>query len=225
MPSTEHFDHCRTPSGCPQCSSRQRVANICRFERLETSTTNITTFSQGQRDRPVYHKANQSVKALCELAPRPTCCGHGRVFNRLEPTERIRVSTIQPHPKNINESDKRQCEPNTSSPSVANSTLVVITLQLTVKQPVILHAFPALLEDPSNPTGIYPMHSRLQLAVCTISNNSAQQQAFRTQLPTLCPQLHVSPPTKHMIVHRQNGLAGVIECRKLIQFQPMSKTF
>jgi Zn ribbon nucleic-acid-binding protein len=65
VPPTEHFDHCRTPSGCPQCSSRQRVANICRLERLEASTTNITTFSQGQRDRPFCHKVNQSVKALC----------------------------------------------------------------------------------------------------------------------------------------------------------------
>jgi hypothetical protein len=127
VPSTEHFDHCRTPSGCPQCSSRQRVANICRLERLEASTTNITTFSQGQRDRPFCHKANQSVNALCELAPRPTCCGHGRIFHRLEPTERLRVPTIQPYPKNINESDKRQREPSTSSPSVANSTLVAIT--------------------------------------------------------------------------------------------------
>ena len=117
VPSTEHFDHCRTPSGCPQCSGRQRAANICRLERLETSTTNVTTFSQGQRDRPLCHKANQSVKALCELAPRPTCCGHGRIFHRLEPTERIRVPTIQPYPKNINESDKRQREPSTSSPA------------------------------------------------------------------------------------------------------------
>ena len=127
VPSTEHFDHCRTPSGCPQCSSRQGVANICRLERLETSTTNITTYSKGQRDRSLCNKANQSVKALCELAPKPTCCGHGRVFNKLEPTERIRVPTIQPHPKNIDESDKRQREPSTSSPSVANSTLVAIT--------------------------------------------------------------------------------------------------
>ena len=68
------------------------------------------------------------------------------------------------------------------------------------------------------------MHPRLQLAVWTISNNSAQQQAFRTQLPVSCLRLHVSPATNHMIVHGQNGTAGVIE-EKLIQFQPLSKTF
>ena len=65
---------------------------------------------------------------------------------------------------------------------------------------------------------------RLRLAVWTISNNSAQQQAFRTQLPAFCPRLHVNPPTNHMTVHGQNGTAGVIE-GKLIQFQPLSKTF
>jgi hypothetical protein len=109
---------------------------------------------------------------------------------------------------------------------VANSTLVAITTttQLTVNQPVLLSVSPPLLEDLSNPRAIHPMHQRLQLAVWTISNNSAQQQAFRTQLHIFCPQLHVSPPTKHMIVHGQNGIACVIE-RKLIEFQPMSKTF
>jgi hypothetical protein len=95
-----------------------------------------------------------------------------------------------------------------------------LLLQLTVKQPVLLPVSP----DPSNSRAIHPMHPRLQLAVWTISNNSAQQQAFRTQLPIFYPQLHVSPPTKHMIVHGQKGIAGVIE-GKLIQFQPMSKTF
>jgi hypothetical protein len=134
--------------------------------------------------------------------------------------EVIRVPTIQPHPKNINESDKQEREPGTSSPSVANSTLVAITTttQLTVNQPVLLPVSPPLLEDPSNAKAIHPMHPRLQLAVWTISNNSAQKQAFRTQLHIFCPQLHVSPPTKYMIiVHGQNGIACVIE-RKLIQF-------
>ena len=66
-----------------------------------------------------------------------------------------------------------------------------LLLQLTVKQPVLLPVSPALLEDPSNPRAIHPMHPRLQLAVWTISNNSAQQQPFRTQLPIFYPQLHV----------------------------------
>ena len=66
-----------------------------------------------------------------------------------------------------------------------------LLLQLTVKQPVLLPVSPALLKDPSNPRAIHPMHPRLQLAVWTISNNSAQQQPFRTQLPTFYPQLHV----------------------------------
>ena len=99
-----------------------------------------------------------------------------------------------------------------------------LLLQLTVQLPVLLPASPTLLQDPSNPKAIHPMYPRLRLAVWTISNNSAQQQTFRTQLPAFCPRLHVNPPTNHMTVHGQNGTAGVIE-GKLIQFQPLSKTF
>ena len=119
---------------------------------------------------------------------------------------------------------KRQCEHSASSTSVANSTLVPLLLQLTVQLPVLLPASPTLLQDPSNPKAIHPMYPRLRLAVWTISNNSAQQQAFRTQLPAFCPRLHFNLPTNHMTVHGQNGTAGVIE-GKLIQFQPLSKTF
>ena len=99
-----------------------------------------------------------------------------------------------------------------------------LLLQLTVQLPVLLPASPTLLQDPSNPKAIHPMYPRLRLAVWTISNNSTQQQAFRTQLSAFCPRLHVNPPTNHMTVHGQNGTAGVIEV-KLIQFQPLSKTF
>ena len=99
-----------------------------------------------------------------------------------------------------------------------------LLLQLTVQLPVLLPASPTLLQDPSNPKAIHPMYPRLRLAVWTISNNSAQQQAFRTQLPAFCPRLHVNPPTNHMTVHGQNGTAGVIE-GNLIQLQPLSKTF
>ena len=222
--TTQHSDHCRTPPGCLQCPGRQRVANIYRFQRLETTTRNNTIFPQGQRDRSLRHKTDQSIKELCELATRPTCCGDGRFFNRLKSDERICVSTIQSHPTDINEGYKRQCEHSASSTSVANSTLVPLLLQLTVQLPVLLPASPTLLQDPSNPKAIHPMYPRLRLAVWTISNNSAQQQTFRTQLPAFCPRLHFNLPTNHMTVHGQNGTAGVIE-GKLIQFQPLSKTF
>ena len=104
-----------------------RVADIYRFQRLETTTRNNTIFPQGQRDRSLRHKTDQSIKELCELATRPTCCGDGRFFNRLESDERICVSTIQSHPTDINEGYKRQCEHSASSTSVANSTLVATT--------------------------------------------------------------------------------------------------
>ena len=127
VPTTQHSDHCRTPHGCLQCPGRQRVADIYRFQRLETTTRNNTIFPQGQRDRSLRHKTDQSIKELCELATRPTCCGDGRFFNRLESDERICVSTIQSHPTDINEGYKRQCEHSASSISVANSTLVATT--------------------------------------------------------------------------------------------------
>ena len=79
------------------------------------------------RDRSLRHKTDQSIKELCELVTRPTCCGDGRFFNRLESDERICVSTIQSHPTDINEGYKRQCEHSASSTSVANSTLVATT--------------------------------------------------------------------------------------------------
>ena len=175
VPTTQHSDHCRTPPGCLQCPGRQRVADIYRFQRLETTTRNNTIFPQGQRDRSLRHKTDQSIKELCELATRPTCCGDGRFFNRLESDERICVTTIQSHPTDINEGYKRQCEHSASSTSVANSTLVATT-------------------------------------ACYSSQSN------------FCPRLHVNPPTNHMTVHGQNGTAGVIE-GKLIQFQPLSKTF
>ena len=127
VPTTQHSDHCTIPPGCLQCPGRQRVANIYRFQRLETTTRNNTIFPQGQRDRSLRHKTDQSIKELCELATRPTCCGDGRFFNRLESDERICVPTIQSHPTDINEGDKRQCEHSASSTSVANSTLVATT--------------------------------------------------------------------------------------------------
>ena len=127
VPTTQHSDHWRTPPGCLQCPGRQRVANIYRFQRLETTTRNNTIFPQGQRDRSLRHKTDQSIKELCELATRPTCCGDGRFFNRLESDERICVPTIQSHPTDINEGDKRQCEHSASSTSVANSTLGATT--------------------------------------------------------------------------------------------------
>ena len=99
-----------------------------------------------------------------------------------------------------------------------------LLLQLAVQLPVLLPASPTLLQDPSNPKAIHPMYTRLRLAVWTISNNSAQQQAFRQELPVFYPRLHASPSTNHMIMHGQNGTAGVVE-GKLIQFQPLSKTF
>ena len=58
-----------------------------------------------------------------------------------------------------------------------------LLLQLVVQLPVLLPASPTLLQDPSNPKAIHPMYPRLRLAVWTISNNSAQQQAFRQELP------------------------------------------
>ncbi len=99
-----------------------------------------------------------------------------------------------------------------------------LLLRLTVKHPVLLRSSQTLLEDPSNPRAVHPMYPRLQLAVWTISNSSVQQKAFRTQLPAFCPQPHVSPPTKPMTVHGQNGTASVIE-GKLIQFQPISEIY
>ena len=107
VPTTQHSDHCRTPPGCLECPGRQRVADIYRFQRLETTTRNNTIFPQGQRDRSLRHKTDQSIK---ELATRPTCCGDGRFFNRLESDERICVSTNQSRPTDINEGYKRQCE-------------------------------------------------------------------------------------------------------------------
>ena len=127
VPTTQHSDHCRTPPGCLECPGRQRVADIYRFQRLETTTRNNTIFPQGQRDRSLRHKTDQSMKELCELATRPTCCGDGRFFNRLESDERICVSTIQSHPTDINEGYKRQCEHSASSTSVTNPTLVATT--------------------------------------------------------------------------------------------------
>ena len=120
MPTTQHSDHPRTPP----MSVRQRVANIYRLERLETTTRNNTIFPQKQRGRSLRHETDQSIKQLCELANRPTCCGDGRIFNRLETAERICVPTIQSDPKNINQGYTRQCEHSASSTTVANSTLV-----------------------------------------------------------------------------------------------------
>ena len=121
VPTTQHSDHRRTPSECLQCPGRQTVANIYRFERLETTTRNNTMFPQEQRDRSLCHKTDQSIKELCELATRPTGCGDGRIFNRLESAERICVPTIQSHPTNINEGYKRQYEHSASTILEKNS--------------------------------------------------------------------------------------------------------
>ena len=225
VPTTQHSDHCRTPPGCLQCPGRQRVADIYRFQRLETTTRNNTIFPQGQRDRSLRDKTDQSIKELCEFATRPTFCGDGRFFNRLESDERIYAFppfNLIPRTlmKVINDNANIALVP----PVWQTQHWWPLLLQLTVQLPVLLPASPTLLQDPSNPKVIHPMYPRLRLAVWTISNNSAQQQAFRTQLPAFCPRLHVNPPTNHMTAHGQNGTAGVIE-GKLIQFQPLSKTF
>ncbi len=131
--STQHFDICGIPSGHLECSGGQRISNLCGFERLETTTTTNTALSQRQGDRSLCVKANAPATTLCELAPRPLCSGHGRIFNRLGPTQSLRVPTIQSHSKDFNESDKRQCELTASSASVASSTLVA-TLTTTHSQ-------------------------------------------------------------------------------------------
>ncbi len=66
--------------------------------------------------------ATTMATTLCELAPGPLCSGHGRIFNRLGPTERLRVPTIQSHSKDFNERDKRQCELTASSTSGGHSS-------------------------------------------------------------------------------------------------------
>ena len=222
VPTTQHSDHHRTPPGCLECPSRQRVANIYRFERLETTTRNNTMFPQEQRDRSLCHKTDQSIKELCELATRPTGCGDGRIFNRLESAERICVPTIQSQPTNINEGYKRQCEHSASSTNMANSTLVAATARSPTSSTSsrIPNSPTRPIQSQGNPSNVHETAP----SRWTISNNSAQQQAFRQELPVFYPRLHASPSTNHMIMHGQNGTAGVVE-GKLIQFQPLSKTF
>ena len=124
VPSTKHFDHGRTPSRDLEHSSRPGVTNIYRHERLEITTSIDTTIPEGKRHRSVCYKADQPVTTLCELAPRPSCSGHGRIFNKLEPSKRIRFPTIQPHTQDTDKGNERQCKSVTSSPGVANSALV-----------------------------------------------------------------------------------------------------
>ena len=122
--STKHFDHGRTPSRDLEHSSRPGVTNIYRHERLEITTSIDTNIPEGKRHRSVCYKTDQPVTTLCELAPRPSCSDHGRIFNKLEPSKRIRFPTIQPHTQDTDKGNKRQCKSVTSSSGVANSALV-----------------------------------------------------------------------------------------------------
>ena len=167
VPSTEHFDHCRTPSGCPQCSSRQMSrehlstrANICPLQPQI-----LQPFLKDREIDLFATRLTIQLKRYVSWRPDPHAVATDAFsidWIRFQ-FEWIRVPTIQPHPKSINESDKQQREPSTSSPSVANSTLVAITTttQLTVNQPVLLSVSPPLLEDLSNPRAIHPMHQTL----------------------------------------------------------------
>jgi hypothetical protein len=81
-----------------------------------------------------------------------------------------------------------------------------------------------LLENPSNLGATHPMYPRLRLAVWVISNNAAQQKAFRVQLPDCCLPPHDSRQTKLMTPHGESGVAGVIQGR-LIRFRQISEIF
>ena len=59
VPTTLHSDHRRTPPRCHECPSRQRVANIYRFERLETTTRNNTMFQNREIDLFATRLTNQ----------------------------------------------------------------------------------------------------------------------------------------------------------------------
>ncbi len=99
-----------------------------------------------------------------------------------------------------------------------------LLLQLAISLPVRLPLSQTLLENPSNLGATHPMYPRLRLAVWVISNNAAQQKAFRVQLPDCCLPPHDSRQTKLMTPHGESGVAGVIQGR-LIRFRQISEIF
>ena len=158
MHSTKHFDHGRTPSRDLEHSSRPGVTNIYRHERLEITTSIDTTIPEGKRRRSVCYKADQPVTRLCELAPRLSCSGHGRIFNKLEPSKRIRFPTIQPHTHDTDKGNKRQCKSVTISPGVANSALVA-TVATTLRPTSSAPTFKSVsstgpIESQGNPSNV-----------------------------------------------------------------------
>ena len=221
--STQHFDICGIPSGHLECSGGQRISNLCGFERLETTTTTI--IQPFLKDREIDLFASRlKLQRYVSWRPDPYAVATDAFSIDWGQLKAYAFPPFNLIPRTLMKVISDNANLLLVAPVWQAQHWWPLLLRLTVKHPVLLRSSQTLLEDPSNPRAVHPMYPRLQLAVWTISNSSVQQKAFRTQLPAFCPQPHVSPPTKPMTVHGQNGTAGVIE-GKLIQFQPVSEIY
>ena len=222
--TTQYFSEGGISSGCPERPSGQRIESVHRRERLENTISDNKTFSQGQGNRPVCHQIDKSTATLCELAPRSPRFRNRRVYSGLEFHEGICIPPFNLIPCTLMKVRDDNATLLLVAPIWQAQHWWPLLLQLAISLPVRLPLSPTLLEDPSNLGTTHPMYPRLRLAVWLISNNAAQQKAFRVQLPDCCLPPHNSRQTKPMTLHGASGVAGVIQ-GKLIQFRQISEIF
>ena len=200
--TTQYISEGGISSGCPERPSGQRIEGVHRLERLENTIGGYRAFSQGEGNRPVCHQIDESTATLYATdaftVDWSTMRGYAFPPFNLIPRTLMKVRDD-------------------------NATLLLVApicqaqhwwpllLQLAISLPVRLPLSQTLLENPSNLAATHPMYPRLRLAVWVISNNAAQQKAFRVQLPDCCLPPHDSRQTKPMTPHGESGVAGVIQ--------------
>ena len=155
---------------------------------------------------------------------RPTGCGDGRIFNRLESAERICVPTIQSNPTNINEGYKRQCEHSASSTNMANPTLVATTAtarSLTSSTSSRIPNSPTRpIQSQGNPSNVpETAPSRLDYfqQLCTTAGLSTRVTRLLSSA--------TRQSTNKSYDYAWTKWNSWCNRRKLIQFLPLSKTF
>ena len=118
---------CSTHSGQTQHSSRLRVTNHERSERLETESKCDSPNDLALSSRSVCLSSVSPTRPICELETRPKGNSHGRILNELVQHRSLCLSSVQPgtcspaQNKNRHGNNSFSCSPVVSTAMVAPS--------------------------------------------------------------------------------------------------------
>ena len=218
VPKARNSDKCPAHTRKVQHNCGQGVKAIFRYKRMANRPPDNQAFPEGLQHRSVCLTPDCTSSQIRQLETRPQCHLHRCHDTRLGSAERLRFPTFLSDPRSSEEGIPGQGRPCPSRSSMAGTTLVACSPELTDKtssddpKPQTPTQGPGISSDSTSNV------PRTHLAVFHISGNTTKQKAFLRTLQKYCSQQLDQTRIRHTNLPGDCGAAGVLQ-GKLILFQ------